>query len=525
MSRDKWIDFFTGARIPLGAAKQYAKAFDDNRISTDMLMDLNKDYLRDMGITILGDIIAILKHAKQVQAQLTTENDRKATPPPLPGPPAPAKQTAQQIKPPPAAEKPVRKVTIADGKDVRSERPEGGGKVATQGSNSKVKQRLGPPNTIKFSDTNTGKSSMESPLPLPLPTSSSASGGDIFNRLGPAEEDRPALATLATKRIVISDKRIDAVIDKRTDAGRDKAGGRLPPAGHRGGGGGRMVIDSHHRNPSMSSRDTDIKHSADNKGSNNKKYVLISKLGDGTKKQELLKPNDPRIQQLGVTKKLVVPSGSLKRSASSPSVPARKVIGSPPPPSGGGKGDTTSSVDRKRTRITGPGGNLDSDSDSRDVMREPRPSLQSRLGPKVAGSSSRVQTSSSSDGPVSRARIAEDRQVPGPRQDRGRNAEDRERIAASYSSKADQDGKTIKRSRITFDSSAAQDSSKKRLPLTSSRGHSSSGGGMRSDRGHSPPKPANRKRIQWTEEDVRMTSEDSRQSTNIQKRLGPRISF
>ena len=42
MSRDKWVDFFTEARIPLGAAKQYAKAFDDNRISTDMLMDLNK---------------------------------------------------------------------------------------------------------------------------------------------------------------------------------------------------------------------------------------------------------------------------------------------------------------------------------------------------------------------------------------------------------------------------------------------------------------------------------------------------
>ena len=53
MSRDKWIEFFTEARIPLGAAKQYAKAFDDNRISTDMLMDLNK-------VTLLFSVSALL---------------------------------------------------------------------------------------------------------------------------------------------------------------------------------------------------------------------------------------------------------------------------------------------------------------------------------------------------------------------------------------------------------------------------------------------------------------------------------
>ena len=43
-SKERWVEFFTEARIPPGAAKQYAKAFDDNRISTDMLMDLNKVY-------------------------------------------------------------------------------------------------------------------------------------------------------------------------------------------------------------------------------------------------------------------------------------------------------------------------------------------------------------------------------------------------------------------------------------------------------------------------------------------------
>ena len=65
-----WIKFFTECGIPAGEATNYAIIFTDHRIQKDMLIDLTKEYLKDMGITVLGDVIGILKHAKEVHSQV-----------------------------------------------------------------------------------------------------------------------------------------------------------------------------------------------------------------------------------------------------------------------------------------------------------------------------------------------------------------------------------------------------------------------------------------------------------------------
>lgn len=41
------------------------------RIQKSMLLDLNKEIMNELGVTVVGDIIAILKHAKVVHRQVS----------------------------------------------------------------------------------------------------------------------------------------------------------------------------------------------------------------------------------------------------------------------------------------------------------------------------------------------------------------------------------------------------------------------------------------------------------------------
>ncbi|XP_069765251.1 uncharacterized protein C19orf47 homolog isoform X3 [Narcine bancroftii] len=69
LATSEWIQFFKDAGIPAGPAVNYAVSFVDNRIQKNMLMDLTKDIMNELGITAVGDVIAILKHAKVVYKQ------------------------------------------------------------------------------------------------------------------------------------------------------------------------------------------------------------------------------------------------------------------------------------------------------------------------------------------------------------------------------------------------------------------------------------------------------------------------
>lgn len=68
MSSIRWKKFFVDSGLPAEVCENYAVVFSENRIRFDMLEELNKEILYDMGIKKLGDVISILRHAKEVHS-------------------------------------------------------------------------------------------------------------------------------------------------------------------------------------------------------------------------------------------------------------------------------------------------------------------------------------------------------------------------------------------------------------------------------------------------------------------------
>lgn len=64
-----WNNFFLKVGIPNNMANQYAITFSQHRIRIDMLKELTKEILIDMGIKAMGDILDILRHARDISLQ------------------------------------------------------------------------------------------------------------------------------------------------------------------------------------------------------------------------------------------------------------------------------------------------------------------------------------------------------------------------------------------------------------------------------------------------------------------------
>ncbi|CAH8841445.1 unnamed protein product [Trichobilharzia szidati] len=71
MNLGEWIEFFEAAGVPPKVRETYAAIFVEHRINHTVLADLDKDHLKDMGITVIGDIISILKQCKKMRHEVS----------------------------------------------------------------------------------------------------------------------------------------------------------------------------------------------------------------------------------------------------------------------------------------------------------------------------------------------------------------------------------------------------------------------------------------------------------------------
>lgn len=71
LSRTQWEEFLATAGIPDEDAKKYAQSFVDNRIRHPS--HIEKDILKKLGVTVIGDVLAIMKQCKKEAPQVTKE--------------------------------------------------------------------------------------------------------------------------------------------------------------------------------------------------------------------------------------------------------------------------------------------------------------------------------------------------------------------------------------------------------------------------------------------------------------------
>ena len=71
-----WYNFFSSCGLAPDNCSTYADVFIQNNMRRDLLPLLDREYLNQMGITAIGDIMAILSHAKQVSQAFSLDHKR-----------------------------------------------------------------------------------------------------------------------------------------------------------------------------------------------------------------------------------------------------------------------------------------------------------------------------------------------------------------------------------------------------------------------------------------------------------------
>ena len=72
--------FFSDAEIPDDMAVQYTDIFISNWITVSVLSELDKQSLHEMGITVLSDKLAIIKHAHTITSVPDTKHTSPSSP-------------------------------------------------------------------------------------------------------------------------------------------------------------------------------------------------------------------------------------------------------------------------------------------------------------------------------------------------------------------------------------------------------------------------------------------------------------
>lgn len=72
---EAWTQFFVRAGIPKEIAQKYAKSFHNNRITKEMLPELDKSTLSELGVTAIGDQLCILRRIKAAKSAIERGND------------------------------------------------------------------------------------------------------------------------------------------------------------------------------------------------------------------------------------------------------------------------------------------------------------------------------------------------------------------------------------------------------------------------------------------------------------------